>query len=269
MKGKYGEDVNREFLFKFLDSNAGKSKPFFAMWTPNLCHAPFSPTPDDPEFASWQPKGRNGANSDTSYFRSMVKYFDKEVGMLISKLQSKSSLSNTIVLIAIGDNGTDGRIHSRFQGKSYVGGKGHTYYRGIHVPFIAYCPGKIAPGVNANLIDFTDFMPTIADLLKMNVPASYGTMDGLSFAPQLLGNPYSARTSCFGYYDVNRWGPDNIRPAIYAFDNTYKLYEDSSKRFFNYITDKNESHPVKPAKMKTEQKKADSILDGVIHHYIQ
>ncbi len=30
MQGKYGEDVNREFLFRFIDSNKNKCHPFFA-----------------------------------------------------------------------------------------------------------------------------------------------------------------------------------------------------------------------------------------------
>ncbi len=267
-KGKYGEDINRDFLFNFIDSNKSKSKPFFAVWTPNLCHAPFSPTPDDPQFAAWVPKTKgNKANSDTTYFKSMIKYFDKEVGMLITKLQSSSALSNTIVLIAIGDNGTDGKIHSRYKGKSYVGGKGHTYYRGIHVPFLAYCPGKIASQVNNNLIDFTDILPTLAGLAKINTPTNYGVLDGQSFSAQLLGNSYTARTSCFGYYDVNRNGPDNIKPAIYAFDYTYKLYEDSSTRFYNYISDMNEQKNIQTKNMTPAEKKADSTLDLVIRKY--
>src|SRR6059058_5628619 len=43
MQGKYGEDVNRNFLFRFIDSMKNEPTPFFAMWTPNLCHAPFQP----------------------------------------------------------------------------------------------------------------------------------------------------------------------------------------------------------------------------------
>ncbi len=272
MKGKYGEDVNRDFLFKFLDSNKTKNKPFFAIWTPNLCHAPFTPTPDDPEFASWVVKPTKGpANSDTTYFKSMIKYFDKEIGMLINKMQGDNNFKNTVVLLAIGDNGTDGKIRSMYNGKSYVGGKGNTSLRGIHLPFIAYCPGKIASEVNTNLADFTDILPTIAGLSKVKVSASYGVIDGISFAPQLLGKFYVPRTAGFGYYDPNRHGPDNIPPVIYSFDNTYKVYDDSinSNVLFNYKKDMNERNPIKPSKMTSADKKADSTLNSVIKHYMQ
>lgn len=268
MKGKYGEDVNREFLFKFIDSNKNKSKPFFAMWTPNLCHAPFSPTPDDPEFASWNPK-LEGNRGDESFFPSMIKYFDKEVGMLMNKLSSTGISSNTVVLLVIGDNGTDDVILSQYKGKSFRGGKGYTHYRGIHVPMIAVWPGKIAAKTNTNLVDFTDFLPTIAELAKIAKPANYGVLDGQSFAPQLLGKTYTARTSVFGFFDVNRYGPDNIKPAIYALDYTYKLYEDSSTRFFNYITDMNEKKPIADNKLTAAQKKAKSALDTTIQHYMK
>ena len=269
MQGKYGEDVNREFLFRFIDSNKNKMKPFFAVWTPNLCHAPFSPTPDDAAFASWDPAAHTNVG-DTSFFSSMIKYFDKEMGMLNAKLKGDGLSANTVVLLVVGDNGTDNKIKSRYKGTTYKGGKGFPFLRGIHVPMIALYEGKIRAGkVNANIIDFTDFMPTLAELAKIPLPANYGILDGKSFAPQLLGKPYVARTSSFGYYNADRWGPDDIPASIYAFDYTYKLYEDTSRRFYNYRNDMDEKRPILPEKMTTAQKKSDSTLDSVIKFYMQ
>ncbi len=136
MQGKYGEDVNRNFFFRFIDSNKNKAKPFFAMWTPNLCHKPYSPTPDDPQFAAWNPDDPP-SDADTIYFPSMVRYFDKEIGMLMNKLQTAGIASNTIVLFIVGDNGTEDDIHSLYKGQMRQGGKGKTNDRGIHVPMIA------------------------------------------------------------------------------------------------------------------------------------
>ncbi len=266
MKGKYGEDVNRDYLFSFIDSN--KSHPFFAMWTPNLCHAPFSPTPDDPEFATWDPL-RTPKKGDPAFFPSMVAYFDKEVGMLVSKLSSSGLLSNTIILLAIGDNGTDDDIVSLYNGKQQRGGKGYTHSRGTHVPMIAFCPAKIKAGqINNNLVDFTDILPTLAGFANIPVPTDYGVLDGLSFAPQVLGKPYTPRSFCFAYYDANRWGPDDIPPSIYAFDYTYKRYEDSLNSFFNYVTDISEKNRILPRNMTHDQQQSYVNLDSVIHAYI-
>ena len=53
IQGKYGEDMFLNYVFNFIDSN--KNNPFFVYWAPNLCHQPFSPTPDDAAFATWDP----------------------------------------------------------------------------------------------------------------------------------------------------------------------------------------------------------------------
>jgi len=270
MQGKYGEDVNRNFLFRFIDSMKNTPTPFFAMWTPNLCHAPFQPTPDDPEFASFDPS-QPTSDGDTVYFPSMVKYFDKEMGMLMNKLQNAGIESNTIVLCIIGDNGTDGRIVSRYNNSSFRGGKGKTADKGIHLPMIAYGPAKIMGGkVNNNLVDFTDILPTLADIADIPAPANFGILDGVSFAPQLFGQFYTARTSCFGYYDVNRNGPDDIPPSIFSFDVTYKEYKDSaSYRMYNHQTDPAEKKVIKPKNMTKAQHKKDSTLKAVINYYLQ
>jgi len=75
VQGKYGEDMFFDYLSKFIDSN--KTKPFFIYWATNLCHRPFCPTPDDPQFATWNPDHPD-LDADSIYFPSMVKYFDKK-----------------------------------------------------------------------------------------------------------------------------------------------------------------------------------------------
>jgi len=48
---KYSEDMLSDYVLNFMDSN--KTKPFFIYYAMILCHKAFSPTPDDPEYASW------------------------------------------------------------------------------------------------------------------------------------------------------------------------------------------------------------------------
>ena len=61
--GKYGEDFFNQYVRDFIDSN--KKKPFFIYYPMVLCHAPFSPTPDDAAFATWNPAKDK---SDTAWF---------------------------------------------------------------------------------------------------------------------------------------------------------------------------------------------------------
>jgi arylsulfatase A-like enzyme len=58
---------------------------------------------------------------------------------------------------------------------------------GTAQPFIVNCPGKVPVGVETDaLIDFTDILPTFAELGQGKIPT--GTVvDGQSFAPLILG----------------------------------------------------------------------------------
>jgi arylsulfatase A-like enzyme len=67
------------------------------------------------------------------------------------------------------------------------GGKGKTVEPGVNIPFIANWPGTIPPGrVSDALIDFTDIIPTLADLAGQPVPGS-DKVDGASAAAYLRG----------------------------------------------------------------------------------
>ena len=67
------------------------------------------------------------------------------------------------------------------------GGKGKTVEPGVNIPFIASWPGTI-PGnrVSEALVDFTDMIPTFADLAGHPIPGS-DQVDGRSVAPYLRG----------------------------------------------------------------------------------
>lgn len=203
-KDKYGEDIFRQYAFNFIDSS--KEQPFFLFWAPNLCHSPFTPTPDDPQFATW--KGGN----DIKYFPSMVKYIDKEIGMLKAKIDT---MPNTI-LIVIGDNGTDNRITSLWNGKSIVGGKNKTNETGTRTPMILYSSNGIYTGIDSTLIDFTDFLPTIANLGGAN-PSSYFT-DGYDLFTK-------SRPWIFQHFQYKGQENPTARYLRWAQNRTYKLYD--------------------------------------------
>lgn len=137
--GKYGDDMFVEYLGKFIDSN--KTKPFFIYYPICLVHQPFDPTPNDPEFATWDPRT---SISDSKFFPSMVNYMDVEVGKIIDKVNLSGIAKNTIVIF-VGDNGTDGRIISRFDGYSIRGEKSQSIEYGEHVPMLIWWKGSIQP----------------------------------------------------------------------------------------------------------------------------
>jgi arylsulfatase A len=203
-QGKYGEDIFRKYAFDFIDSSKGK--PFFLYWAPNLCHVPCTPTPDDPEFAAWV------AGNNTKYFPSMVKYMDKEIGMLKAKIDT---IPNTIVII-MGDNGTYGKITSMWNGKSIVGGKNKTDETGTRTPMILYSTNGGFTGIDSTLIDFSDFFPTLATMAEVD-PLSYKT-DGYDFLSK-------KRTSIFQHFQYKGEEDPSLRYMRWAQNHSYKLYD--------------------------------------------
>lgn len=256
-KGKYGDDLIRDYMFHFIDS-VKSIKPFLIYWAPNLVHEPFCPTPDDPQFASWNSK-KAKKPGDTIYFPSMVKYQDKLIGQLRQKLVDAGIANNTIIIWQ-GDNGTDADIHSKWKGQIVSGSKSSSTEAGTHVPMLAYCPGKVKSGfVDTSLISLVDYMPTVADLIHTTIPASYGKQDGISFAPQLSGNLSNVRPWIFCHFrgaGANENNPKNLRRWMQ--DATYKQYDSLpnvfSKRFYNIKLDPAEKHPIKAAKMTAKEK---------------
>lgn len=262
-EGQFGEDVVREYMFQFIAAN--KSNKFFIYWAPNLSHAPFTPTPDDgAAFTNWVPTFGQVLD-DTVYFPSMVTYFDKQVGLLRDLLINLGIADNTVILHVMGDNGTNAKLHNKFNNQIIAGGKGTTTTYGIHVPFFAYSPGNILSGEVDDMIDMVDFLPTIADLAGLSVPASFGSIDGLNFAPRLFGEKPTLRDGGFNYYDPNRTGPDSEPAIIWSFNQTYKLYDDGS--FYNYQKDARERNKLTDEKMTNSEKETRDKLRRVIDKY--
>lgn len=257
-KGKYGDDLIRDYMFNFIDSLGGK-KPFFIYWATNLVHEPFCPTPDDPEFATWN-SDKKKQPGDSVYFPSMVKYEDKLVGQLLDKLRDKK-IANKTLIFWLGDNGTTAAIHSRWNGQIVGGAKSSPTEAGTHVPMLAYMQNRIQSGVeDTSLISLVDFMSTIGDAAGVKIPKSYGTTDGISFYNQLFGDYSNVRPWIFCHFlgaGKNETNPLYLKRWMQ--DHIYKQYDtlpnpNFSKRFFNIVLDPAERHPIAPNKMTSQEK---------------
>jgi len=122
----------------------------------------------------------------------MVRYLDKQVGQLLRTLDEAGVADHTIVFF-LADNGTDARLRNPWgEGRGIQGGKGTMTDRGTRVPLLVRWPQRIAAGATcADLIDFSDFLPTLCELTGAPLPAV--ELHGRGFAPQLLGRPGSPR----------------------------------------------------------------------------
>lgn len=220
LDGRYGPDNDVEFILDFM--KRFKNEPMFVYYPMALPHWPMVPTPDSEE---WKDSSRRLEES-TDYFADMVNYMDKVVGQVVDGITTLGLRENTIVIF-YGDNGTDRRITSQFRGQAIQGGKATPVQSGIRVPLIVNWPGTIQPGQTPDdLIDATDFLPTLAELADVEVPENWGH-EGISFAPQLLGREVTKRNSCFFWYDPRPgWDKEKYTRHIFALDHQYKLFSD-------------------------------------------
>lgn len=251
---KYGEDLFTDAVKDFIDESNTLGQPFFIYYPMCLGHFPFCPTPDDPEFNHWDPKQDE---SDTRFFPSMMKYMDKKVGEIINKVKNSPVANNTLIIF-MGDNGTNKDITSQYNGTSYKGGKSTPTEAGTWVPMIAWWQGVIAPGVNDDLIDLTDFMPSLASIAGINVPAEYGIIDGVNFHPRLLSQPGTPRDWIFchfnpqqmvGQIQLTRWAQNK---KFRLFDSTggYYLPQDN---YYDVVIDPRNKKPLKAPYTQNQQ----------------
>ena len=253
VEGKYSEDLYVDYLTKFIDSN--ENKPFFAIYAPVLVAQPWVPTPDDPEFERWDPI-KDTKKDDIKYFASMVRYMDKKVGQVISKIQ-RSGLQNNTLILFIGESGTDSRVVSIWNGQAISGHKTSTLKWGTNQPCVAYWPGTIAPGtMDTTLTDFTDLLPTFADVANIAKPQNYGTLDGISFYHNLVQTTGPERNWVFCDWN-NQPFDDDERPAErFVYNHTYKLYDTTGERpgnFYNMELDTQEVGPISNSKLTDEE----------------
>jgi arylsulfatase A-like enzyme len=257
-KGRYGEDIWTDSIGDFMTRH--RQQPFFVYYAMALPHNPFVPTPDSPE---WQdPAARH--KEQTRFFKDMVEYTDKAVGKVVAKLDELGLRENTLILF-FSDNGTNVRVVSRMGEKIVRGGKGTMTDAGTRVPMIANWKGKIAAGkVSDELIDSTDFVPTLAEIVNYKLPAK-AMIDGRSFAPRLRGQRGNRREWIYLHHDPRPgWDKDRFTLERCARNQRFKLYDDG--RLFEVAADALEERPILPDADTTEMAavrlKLQSVLDA-------
>lgn len=247
----YGPDIFADFIIDFIGRK--KDRSFFIYYPMVLVHNPFVPTPESDE---WDDPGKR-LEKDNKYFSDMVSYTDRLVGKIITSLKENEVFDNTI-LIFTGDNGTNRSIVTETNYGTVRGFKGNTTDAGTRVPLIISWPdGLDKPGVFEVLVDFSDFMPTFADLVSDDIET-----DGLSLLPLLKGEKYTEKEAIFMHYDP-QWGANvNKYRNQFARTKEYKLYQDGT--FYYLPDDVLENKPLPDSLLTDEQKSVKRHLQNLI-----
>lgn len=180
----YCPDACLDFTLEFLRRH--RDQPFYFYFPTHLVHGPILRTPDS--------KGKGKAD----YYEDNVAYLDKQVGQLVAELD-KLDLKEKTLIVFTGDNGTArfGVARSSINGRKINGMKGTLLEGGSRVPLIASWKGTIPAGKVLNdLVDFSDFFATFAELAGAKMPAGV-TFDSRSFARQLRGEKGTPRDWVF------------------------------------------------------------------------
>lgn len=275
-KDKYGEDIFCDYIIDFLERKKDDEKPFFVYWPMAATHKPHEPTPDSPEWDSFDPPSNRsiGAKTwadledgswedDPKFYRDMVEYHDKVIGRLLNYLENQGLQEDTLV-IYLGDNGSPADVCSMMhQHNEICGGKGKTSDRGTHVPLICLMPGTIpSDTVQTDLIEATDFLPTIFEAAGLNFPEGY-IIDGRSFYPQLKGEKGNPRDWMFFHFEPmnRRHGLDDLRQIRFIRDHRWKLYE--TGELYDLEADWDEDIPIYEVEDSKSQSEARNRLKPV------
>lgn len=170
-------------VVEYVDSRAGKEKPFFLYVPLGSPHTPILPS------KKWQGKSDLGAYGD------FVMETDAVLGEISKALDRHGMTKNTLVIFT-SDNGCSkaadipALAKQGHQVSAHLRGSKADIWEGGHrIPFIARWPGKIAPSSTSDqLICLTDLIATTAGILEKKVPVG-SAEDSVSFLPALSGEP--------------------------------------------------------------------------------
>lgn len=253
-KDDYGPDVFLQFIVDFIERN--RERPFFVYYPMVLVHAPFVPTPDS----------KSKTASAVSNFRDMTAYADKCVGNLVEALERLRLREKTVVIYTT-DNGTGRSLTYPFGNEDRTGEKAYATDGGTHAPLVINCPGTVPAGtVSDDLVDFSDVLPTLADITGAKLPDV--ELDGRSFWPQCRGEPGNPRDWIRQYYypkfapAADKHGDGvNGREIVWAQNQIYKLYRDGS---FYAVADRHETTNIKMGQGSTAAESARRLLQSAL-----
>ena len=131
---------------------------------------------------------------------------------------------------------------------------------GMRVPLVVNYPaGGVSSQVLDDPIDFSDMLPTLAELGGAELPKGV-TIDGQSFAGRLTGRKdYKPREWAY----VSYYGKSRGTATHFARDTRYKLYE--GNYLYDFHKDPAHAKPIDPASAdpgaRTARKKLSAVLE--------
>ncbi len=180
---RYLTDYYTEQAVKVIEAN--KDRPFFlylAHWAP---HTPLQAAREDYEALS------HIENHRERVYAAMIRSLDRGVGEVLAALERNGLEDNTLVLFT-SDNGGAGYLGLPEINSPFRGWKITSFEGGIHVPYFAKWPARIAPGTVVNSpVHHFDLYATAAAAGGAPMPTDR-VMDGVDLLPYIRGESEGA-----------------------------------------------------------------------------
>ncbi|MBA3316383.1 MAG: arylsulfatase [Planctomycetota bacterium] len=218
-----GKTYSQDEFFREAEEfvRANQERPFFLYLPVIVTHLSIQVPEDEPSLAEYRrtiPEEPYEHKSNylkhptpRAGYAAMVTRMDREIGELLDLLESLELADDTIVVFTSDNGPTYNRLggsdsdffHSAMGRRGF---KGSVYEGGIREPLIVRWKDRVADGTTSDLPTyFPDWLPTLLDLAgaAASIPDD---VDGLSFAPTLLGKPQSQKKHDFLYWEFPAYG---------------------------------------------------------------
>jgi len=236
---EYMPDVMHDYLVDFITKH--RDDHFFVYYPMSHVHTEILPTPDS-------------APDSKDIYADNINYMDKLIGKLVNELEHLKIRDNTLIVF-FSDNGTAGGHADRatIGGRRLIGQKGTMTEGGNIEPMIVNWPGITAPGtVNDDMIDSTDFLPTLVDIAGAKLPDNK-FYDGHSFNDQIHGKKGNPRDWIYMQLG-SKW---YVRSSNWKLNQAGELFDMSKAPFEEILVDADTNDP----EAIKARKKLQSALD--------
>jgi arylsulfatase A len=213
----YAPDLIHEQALQFIRTNS--ARPFFFYFATTVPHLALQ-VPEDSvaeyrgKFEDQPYRGTNGYLphfTPRAAYAAMITRLDRDIGRIMSLVRELGLDENTIFIFT-SDNGplygrhggTDSEFFNSAGGLR--GRKGSLYEGGVRVPLIVRWKGRINANTTSDRVNgFEDWLPTLVELAGAKSAAPRG-IDGVSFAPTLLGTMQELRPFLYREFaNYNGW----------------------------------------------------------------
>ncbi len=125
-------------------------------------------------------------------YMGLVSHLDAQIGRILDYLDQTEFAESTIVVL--------NSDHGHMIGEHGLSHKGAFLFEGVlRIPTLLRWRGRIKPGTRIDaLVDAVDFVPTIYDMLKLEIPEH---LPGKSLVPLLTGQVEKIRDYAFAHWD--------------------------------------------------------------------